>query len=525
MKNKKNMKVITLFGLLVVGMLFGIQTASAGPLGGGDSFENAVQIYSEYSVEDLLDRGDEEYFYIMVDPGQTIILTATKIGSDYGHIKVFIYSEDKSIGLGSLDVRSGQEPGTGIILYSLNSEKDSYKLYIVMESVEYVTSHISLIVSVEDHYDAHGGTDAGDTFDGAMNIPSGSYEGFLSGYYGEGGSWGGLKLKDLGNDAKDFYKLSLKSGERINVALTPPDDVKLNLKIYNQDRAVVNSTQSPDKGVITRASWTAPSAQNIYILIERAGDYPSGTYRMDISGGLAPITSPSTPTPSPTPHTETTSGPTEKQKETCPFDCCISEPDYENKLCSSGHRCENNECVKDTETISDDSSQPSSKQCKENQVLFQGKCMEISEITDILKSDNITEKEIVKQEFIILPKEDKEKVLKYLEDKIEECIHKEEYEDCKIHASMLETLAFEANDENREEKAKAWVKECESEKKHKEFINLVLHILLAIVIAIPFAFIAHKFAERIKNSRIQWAITIVSFVISLIFIYLLMSHI
>jgi hypothetical protein len=75
----------------------------------------------------------------------------------------------------------------------------------------------------------------------------------------------------------------LESGEKITVALTPADNVKLNLKLYNQDRAEVNSTQSPDKGVITRASWTAPSAQDVYVLIERAGNYPCGTYHMDIS--------------------------------------------------------------------------------------------------------------------------------------------------------------------------------------------------------------------------------------------------
>lgn len=112
-----------------------------------------------------------------------------------------------------------------------------------------------------------------------MNIIQGSYDGFLSGddYWSY--------HEDRGTDHKDFYKLSLESGEKINVALTPPDDVKLNLKIYNQDRAVVNSTESPDKGVITRASWTAPSAQYVYILIERAGYgyYPSGTYHLDIS--------------------------------------------------------------------------------------------------------------------------------------------------------------------------------------------------------------------------------------------------
>jgi len=128
-------------------------------------------------------------------------------------------------------------------------------------------------VSIEDHYDANSGTDAGDTFDTAMNITQGSYDGFLAGkYYG-----------DQGTDNKDFYKLSLEAGETINVKSTPPDDVKLKTMIYNEDRANVNSTESPEIGVISRAAWTAPSTQDVFVLIERAGDYPSGTYHMDIS--------------------------------------------------------------------------------------------------------------------------------------------------------------------------------------------------------------------------------------------------
>jgi uncharacterized membrane protein len=45
----------------------------------------------------------------------------------------------------------------------------------------------------------------------------------------------------------------------------------------------MNSTESPATGVITRSSWTAPSAQDVYVLIERGGNYPSGTYHLDIS--------------------------------------------------------------------------------------------------------------------------------------------------------------------------------------------------------------------------------------------------
>jgi hypothetical protein len=277
MKNKKNMWAIALFGMLVVAMSFGIQTASAGPLGGGDSFENATQIYSGYSAEAWYPREvdyDIEYFHITVNPGQMLVVKGAIVTDEGGRVVQSVHDEN-GVSLNSYDLRGYFVSNT--LQWSPNSEKNSYKFYIRIKNQcsGYGSGHqYRLNVTIEDHYDASTGTDAGDTFDTAMNAIQGIYDGFLSGNY----------HNDLGTDNKDFYKLSLESGERISVALTPPDDVKLNLEIYNHDRELVNSTQSPDKGVIARVSWTAPSAQDVYILIERTGGtFPSGTYHMDIS--------------------------------------------------------------------------------------------------------------------------------------------------------------------------------------------------------------------------------------------------
>jgi hypothetical protein len=275
MKTKKNMRAIALFGILVVVMLFGIQTTSAGPLGGGDSFENATLIYSGYSSEHYYPEGDYydiEFFYTAVNPGQTLVVKGAIVTDEGGRVVQSIHDENRPLN----DHYFVGGFVSDALQWSPNSEKNSYKIYIRIKNScsGYGSGHgYRLNVTIEDHYDASSGTDAGDTFDATMNISQGSYDGFLSGNY----------YDDRGTDDKDFYNLSLESGEKINIALTPPDDVKLNLKIYNQDRTVVNSTQSPDKGVITRASWTAPSAQDVYILIERAGNYPRGTYHMDLS--------------------------------------------------------------------------------------------------------------------------------------------------------------------------------------------------------------------------------------------------
>jgi hypothetical protein len=271
MKNKKKVWAIALFGLFVVVMSSGIQTVSAGPLGGGDSFEKATEIHSGYTAEAWLSENDEEYFYISVNPGQTLVVTGSKVTDSengFAWVDFRIFDENMAALIGG-GVTGNEISKT--LLWTPNSEKKSYKLYIrsgVTNSFR-TGSKYALNITVKDHYDASTRTDAGDTFDTAMNITQGSYDGFLAG--------------SDGNDHKDVYKLALESGEKINVKLTPSDNVKLNLRIYNEDRAEEKSIQSPDTGVITRASWTAPSAQEAYVLIEWDGKSPSRTYDMDIS--------------------------------------------------------------------------------------------------------------------------------------------------------------------------------------------------------------------------------------------------
>lgn len=275
MATKRKMWTIALFGMFAIVMSFGIQTASAGPLGGGDSFENATQIYSGHSSEAWLDEGDEDYFYILVNAGQTLVLEGSIVTDDDGWVRHSIHDEDKS------PLNDGKVLGMFVsdtIRWSPDSGKDSYKFYTKVGCV-YTNlfwsgdGQYNINVSIEDHYDVNSGTDAGDTFDTAMNITQGSYDGFLAGWY----------YGDKGTDNKDLYKLSLEAGETINVKLTPADDVKLKTMVYNEDRATMNSTTSPATGAITRSSWTAPYAQDVYVLIERAGNYWSGTYHLDIS--------------------------------------------------------------------------------------------------------------------------------------------------------------------------------------------------------------------------------------------------
>jgi len=265
MKGIINIRAISIVGISAIILLSGIATAYADTLGGGDSCENAIEIFSGHNAEAVLDKNSVEYFYITVNSGQMLVVKGAVLSGRA--ICQSILNED------GFEMNTHTFDQSGILKVSLNSEMNNSKLYLRIANTHYGSTEYVLNVSIEDHYDTNSGTDAGDTFDTAMNVSQGSYDGFLSGNY----------KSDGGSDNKDLYKLSLESGENVTVKLTPPDDVKLGLTIYDEDRAEVDYIESPETGVITRASWTAPFKQDIYILIKKVGEFPSGTYHMDIS--------------------------------------------------------------------------------------------------------------------------------------------------------------------------------------------------------------------------------------------------
>jgi len=132
MKSANNMRAIVLFGIVVVAMSFGILTASAGPLGGGNSFANATPIYSGHSSEAWLEVGDDDYFYIMVNAGQTLVVEGAIVTDNSGAMRHSIHDEDKSP-LNDGGVRGKFVSDT--ICWSPNSGKDSYKFYTKVECV------------------------------------------------------------------------------------------------------------------------------------------------------------------------------------------------------------------------------------------------------------------------------------------------------------------------------------------------------------------------------------------------------
>ena len=289
--------IMVMSAFMSVGLL--TQVVRADTLWGSSSFDTATPItIGHHSGGEVFEK-KSQFFYISdgIKPGQKIIvkLQYNPKCQFLGEIApaLGIYDEDGKQ-LIMLAYPSGiddttDKPGSVTLFWVPNSDKDLYNFYVTVGlSLRVFKTDgftYSLDISIEDCYDADSQTDAGDDFDKAIKISSGSSKGFLAG--------------DYGADHKDIYQVSLNAGDELNIKLTPKSDAEYDLSIYNEDRKEVAHTWSESPGVISRLSWAAPSSQDVYFAIERRHDTESREYSFDVSVEAGAIPTP-TPTPTPT---------------------------------------------------------------------------------------------------------------------------------------------------------------------------------------------------------------------------------
>jgi len=276
MRRMKMEKVGTfvLIGLLLLGAV-GIASAQQPLPTGGDGFDDAVTIEpGSYETDhDIGWRDDDmEYFKITeLNAGQTLKVSIT---TDW----VTDESAEASIcGSSREELYREGDSGETVIASWATSSTDTF--YIKIGSwVSDLQAGASIDISVENHYDANSTTDAGDAFDTALTVTAGDHEGYLA---------GDKDGDEPGDDDKDYYVISLESGQLLDVTVTPPTDAFFGLKICDQNRVEKASVYSASAGAITSTSWTAPSAQDVYVAITNFGDN-GGAYSLSLSFEAAP---------------------------------------------------------------------------------------------------------------------------------------------------------------------------------------------------------------------------------------------
>ena len=119
---------ITVICLVLAAALFCFQTASAGSMNAGDSFNTATQIEPGF-YEDEITKDEEKYSYIEIKPGQEFIFKTTFDENDpgtYCRLIVEFFDMDRSK-IGENKLYKGE---SGSFYYLTSSEKELYGFYI-----------------------------------------------------------------------------------------------------------------------------------------------------------------------------------------------------------------------------------------------------------------------------------------------------------------------------------------------------------------------------------------------------------
>jgi len=238
--------VFCLAGILFFSWAFAQQALPAG----GSSFETAILLGPGTYQGSLAE--DEVIFYrVQANAGQEI-----KIETNSGDTWLVIYSDGKE---------ELQWSGSDKFVHWLpNSEKSTHTFYLeisneAFEPIESFTLQISLI----NRYDANFQTDAGDTFEKALNVTTGEYQGYLAGTY--------PAMTPKGDDFKDYYRVSVKKGTTYTFRVTPPSADEIGLELFNLNRESIDENSSANPGAIVNLSLSPTANTDIFILVEHGG--------------------------------------------------------------------------------------------------------------------------------------------------------------------------------------------------------------------------------------------------------------
>jgi len=249
-----------------------------------DDFDHAELItVGEYEGTFLDPATDKRDFYRITDikPGQKIGVKCVFHVVGSATPSVALCDEDRAVVVG----------GSTTLSWTTSSAKSSYIYYIKVSLGTYFPAYgeeprasYSLEVSITDHYDANSGTDAGDSFESALSVAPGDYDGHLSSGRRESTNAGG-------DDVEDYYRINqtLDAGQFISVKVTPTTDLAVGVYVYNPNRAEIAHGYSANPGAIVRINTTAPQSGIYYIRVKQGtvlsydGLPLAGDYSIEIS--------------------------------------------------------------------------------------------------------------------------------------------------------------------------------------------------------------------------------------------------
>jgi PGF-CTERM protein len=272
----KKLKMFTLISLVLIGTA-GIAGAQQTLPDGGNGFNDAVEIDpGSYLTGHDIPYDKPEYFKLTqkVNAGQLLtvkvinpvvedrtVISNAKLYDIDREILVPEYENPLKNLVGAAESRSH--------LWLPCSQESSYTYYLsvggggILDTV----AGTEYIITVDDNFDAGSQTDAGDTFETAMEITQGTYNGYLSG--------------SQGTDTKDLYRLPVEEGTALTVKVIPPSDRMRGFTLYDENRIEIAAEYPYNPGRITKTTQEITYSGDIYIGVTPYDD-DYGEYTLDL---------------------------------------------------------------------------------------------------------------------------------------------------------------------------------------------------------------------------------------------------
>jgi len=234
----------------------------------GNSFETAV-LLSPGKYQGGVFQGRQELYYIVqTKAGQQI--SAQARGFSEAGCDIYLYDESRE----ELMSDYGENPK---VSWLPNANKSSYNYYLKIANDYADVESFTVEISVTNYYDANSGTDAGSTFESALNLNTipGSYTGYLSKAF--------YDIPYIGDDDKDFYRISVQKGIPYEFKLTPPTKGNGTLAVYDTNRQLIDEKSSPNEGAFVSLFLTPAANTSVFLTV--SGDWSSNlsAYKLDIT--------------------------------------------------------------------------------------------------------------------------------------------------------------------------------------------------------------------------------------------------
>ncbi|HNV97523.1 MAG TPA: DUF5684 domain-containing protein [bacterium] len=265
MNNNKIFKKIN-FLVILIGLAFifvGANSVNAQNLtAGGDSFETATAIQPGTYQVGSFGEGETSFYSFSGKAGQLVKIRWS------GYIGITLYNADQEV----LGDENGYSVGAKYEnIWLPNSTKDNYTYYLkIYNDIFSELDPFALEVSLSDYYDADSKTDAGDTFNNALDVTLGDYQGHLAAEY----------MNSYGTDNVDYYKISVKKGVTYEFKVSPPTDGVADVELLNQKRELLDSAYSSNDGAVVSMFLTPVTNTNVFLTI-KGNNYDNSAIAFD----------------------------------------------------------------------------------------------------------------------------------------------------------------------------------------------------------------------------------------------------